>query len=162
MADDTTSGACSPDNECFIQTLALYQGLTPCTFNNILFSDNTVSEGGANIFGGLLDRCIPSPYAEVYHQRTPPLYSSVSYLGNISNIKALDTISSLPVRVCFCKSESEPDCSYQPPTIEVKRGEAFTVPLVAVDQVNHSVEANITSSLSSEDGGFHEGQQLKV
>ena len=23
--DDTNSGACSPDNECFIQTLALYQ-----------------------------------------------------------------------------------------------------------------------------------------
>ena len=82
-----------------------------------------------------------------------------SFLGDIANITALDTISSLPVRVCFCKSESEPDCGYQPPTIKVRKGEAFNMPLaiVAVDQVNHSVNANIISSLSSQDGGFSEG-----
>ena len=33
---------------------------------NTLFSGNTASEQGANIFGGLLDRCIPSPFAGVY------------------------------------------------------------------------------------------------
>ena len=82
-------------------------------------------------------------------------------LRDITNITALGTISSLPVRVCFCKSESEPDCSYQPPTTKVKKGEAFTMPLAAVDQVNHSVDANILSSLSSQDGGFSEGQQTQ-
>ena len=35
------------------------------------------------------------------------------------------------------------------------------MPLVAVDQVNHSLDANITSSLSSIDGGFNEGQQTQ-
>ena len=35
------------------------------------------------------------------------------------------------------------------------------MPLVAVDQVNHSVDANLTSSLSSQDGGFSEGQQIQ-
>ena len=35
------------------------------------------------------------------------------------------------------------------------------MPLVAVDQVKHSVEANIISSLSSQDGGFGEGQQTQ-
>ena len=35
------------------------------------------------------------------------------------------------------------------------------MPLVAVDQVNHSVDANIISSLSSQDGGFSEGQQTQ-
>ena len=161
VADDTNSGACSPDNECFIQTLALFQeGYNILDTVNILFSDNTASEQGANLFGGLLDRCIPSPFAEVYlKQRTH--YSGVSYLGNISTITALDTISSLPVRICFCNNESEPDCSYQPPPIKVKKGEAFTVSLVAVDQVNHSVNANISSSLSSQDGGFREGQQTQ-
>ena len=116
---------------------------------NVHFSGNTASEQGANIFGGLLDRCIPSPFAEVYKHtklHTPPHNSGVSYLGDITNITALGTIiSSLPIRVCFCKSESEPDCSYQlPPTFKVKKGEAFTMPLVAVDQVNHSVDANIS------------------
>ena len=169
--DDTNSGACLPDNECFIQTLALYQLTdhelqflskfnTSKSYNSTLFFGNTASEQGANIFGGLLDRCIPSPFAEVYQQLAPPYYSGISYLGNISNMTSLK-VSSLPVRICFCKSDSEPDCSYQPPTIKVKKGEAFTVPLVAVDQVNHSVEANIISSLSSQDGGFGEGQQTQ-
>ena len=167
VADNTNAGACSPDNECLIQTLALHQ----VTYNigkdeliNILFVGNTASEQGANIFGGLLDRCIPSPFAEVYNPiqlEIPPHYSGVSYLNDTANITALGTISSLPLRVCFCKSESEPDCSYQPPTIKVKRGETFTMPLVAVDQVNHSVDANIISSLSSQDGGFSEGQQTQ-
>ena len=160
VADNTNSGACSPNIECFIQTLALYQYSTIHTLN-ILSSHNTANEQGANLFGGLLDRCIPSPFAEVYlKQRT--YYSDVSYFGNISNLRDLDTISSLLVRVCFCRNipnENEPDCSYQPPTIIVKKGEAFTVPLVAVDQVNHSVNANIISSLSSQDGVFSEGQQ---
>ena len=165
VTDDTNSGACSPNNECFIQTLALHQSIL-YPFNsliNIHFSGNTVSEQGANLFGGLLDRCIPSPFAEVYQQRSTPHYSGVSYLEEISNITALDndTISSLPVRVCFCNTKSEPDCSYQPPTVKVKKGEAFAVPLVAVDQVNHSVDANIISSLSSQDGGFSEGQQTQ-
>ena len=161
VADDTNSGACSPNNECFIQTLALHSfTILDWSTVNILFSDNTASEQGADLFGGLLDRCIPSPFAEVYlKQRTH--YSGVSYLGNISTITALDTISSLPVRICFCNNESEPDCSYQPPPIKVKKGEAFTVSLVAVDQVNHSVDANIISSLSSHDGGFREGQQTQ-
>ena len=158
VADDTNSGACSPYNECFIQSLLsnLFDNISHTL--NILFSGNTASEQGANLFGGLLDRCIPSPFAEWNWK-----FNGISYLGELSNITALDTISSLPVRVCFCKSdsESEPDCSYQPPIYEVKKGEAFTVPLVAVDQVNRSLDANITSSLSSIDGGFNEGQQTQ-
>ena len=35
------------------------------------------------------------------------------------------------------------------------------MPLVAVDQVNHSIDASIISSLSSTDGGFSEGQQIQ-
>ena len=168
VADDTNAGACSPDHECFVQSLGLFQnfGFVIKFFHvvNVLkFSGNTASEQGANIFGGLLDRCISSPArAElpwILKSKTP--HCGVSCFADITNNVALDTISSLPVRVCFCKSDSEPDCSYQPPTFKVKKGETFTVPLVAVDQVNHSVDANIISSLSSQDGGFSEGQQTQ-
>ena len=161
VADDTNSGACSPDNECFIQTL----GLSPQIAVNIFFSENIASEQGSNLFGGLLDRCIPSLFAEgystieIYYNRKLN-YTDVTYLGNISNIE-LHSISSEPVRVCFCNSEHEPDCSYQPPTIRVQKGKAFNVSLVAVDQVNHAVDTNITTSLSSSDGGFGEGQQTQ-
>ena len=163
VADDTNSGACSPNIECFIQTLALYQhqssGLNTI---NIQFSGNTAAEHGPNLFGGLLDRCVPSPFAVVYQKQpdlTTQYYTGVIYLQNLSNI-AIDSIASPPVRVCFCDNESEPDCSYQPPPIKVKKGETFNVSLVAVDQVNHSVEANIISSLAHR-GGFSEGQQTQ-
>ena len=54
------------------------------------------------------------------------------------------------------------DCSYQPPPIFVKKGEAFTLSLVVVDQVNNSVVASINSSLASSDGGLDEGQQTQA
>ena len=165
VADDTNSGACSYNIDCFIQTLALYKfsnsGISLNTVN-IQFSGNTAIEHGPNLFGGLLDRCVPSPFAVVYLKQ-PSLrtqyYTGMNYLQNLSDI-ALDSISSPPVRVCFCDNVSEPDCSYQPPPIKVKKGEIFNVSLVAVDQVNHSVEANIISSLAH-DGRFSEGQQTQ-
>ena len=160
VADDTNSVACSPNIECFIQTLALYRFFdADINTVNIQFSGNTATEHGPNLFGGLLDRCVPSPFAEVYQTEQPrtQYYTGVNYLQDLSNI-ALDSIASPPVRVCFCNSESEPDCSSQPPPIKVKKGETFKVSLVAVDQVNHSVEANIISSLAH-GGVFSEDQQ---
>ena len=165
VADDTNSGACSPNIECFIQILALYQtGFSDFSITtvNIQFSGNTATEYGPNLFGGLLDRCVPSSFAEVYQKQSSlrsQYYTGVNYLQNLSNI-ALNSIASPPVRVCFCGNESEPDCSYQPPPIKVKKGEAFKVSLVAVDQVNCSVEANIISSLAH-GGRFSEGQQTQ-
>lgn len=124
---------------------------------------NTATEHGPNLFGGLLDRCVPSSFAEVYLKQ-PTLrtqyYKGINYLKNLSNI-SLESVSSLPVRVCFCNHKSKPDCNYQPQLIKVKKGETFTVSAVAVDQANHSVEANIISSLASLDGGFSEGQQTQ-
>ena len=161
VADETSSGSCLPNVECFIQTLALYPMESKYEKNiSIHFSDNMANEQGSNVFGGLLDRCIPSPFTETYQANNDKNNtSSVTYLQNISTIEP-DSISSQPVRVCFCTNNgTEPDCSYQPPTIKVKKGELFTVSLVAVDQVNHSVAANIIGSLS---GGFDEGQQIQA
>ena len=156
VADDTITGSCLPMVECFFQTLAIYlQSLLGRDLNtvNIIFSKN-IAEYGSSLYGGLLDRCIPSPLAEVYHKHSI-IKSGIAYLGNISNI-TLDTVSSPPVRVCYCNSEGQPDCEYQLPTIRVKRGETFTMSLVAVDQVNHSIGASI---IASTDGGLGEGQQ---
>ena len=161
MADDTNSGTCSPDNECFIQSLALHQIMSyPLDTVNILFTENTATEQGSNLFGGLLDRCIPSPFAEVYLKQDIH-YSGISYLQNITENAQIHSIRSHPVRVCFCNVEHKLDCSYQLPTITVKKGEAFNVSVVAVDQVNNTVDANIITSISSSDGGFGEGQQTQ-
>ncbi len=176
IAENTNSGACSPDNdninECFIQTFPLYPSddggvvvYVPNTVN-ILFSENTASEQGANLFGGLLDRCSPTPWpfnTGMFNLQYQKYYSGVSYLGNISNIALsdMDTISSLPVRICFCK-DNEPDCSYQPPAITATKGKPFSVPLVAVDQANHSVDANIIGLLSSPGSSLNKGAKDSV
>ena len=161
VADDTNSGVCSPNVECFIQALALYKKYSYfLKTKNMFFSDNTASEQGPNLFGGLLDRCIPSPFAEVYQRQINYSGHGILYLQDITNSN-LHSISSQPVRLCFCNSEHEPDCSYQPPTITVQKGETFNVSLVAVDQVNHTVDANVSSYLSSSHGGFGEGQQTQ-
>ena len=162
--DDTNSITCSAGGECFIQTLKLYSFWYYNTSKvNIFFSGNTATAQGSNLFGGLLDRCIPSPFAEILYTDHKIKYSGVTYLQNLSKNTLLDSISSRPVKVCFCNSNSEhePDCSYQLPTITAKKGEAFNVSVVAVDQVNNTVDANISFSISSVDVGFGEGQQIQ-
>ena len=114
MADDTNSAACSSTIECFIQTLALYQSAGDgLCIENVIFSGNTATEHGSNLFRGLLGRCIPSPVAEVYQEHNSYSeedlsyriwYNGVTYLRSISDI-TLDSIASLPVRVCFCNNE---------------------------------------------------------
>ena len=162
VADDTNSGACSPNSACFIQTIALYLLNDTSVFHseNIRFSGNTAALEGSNLFGGLLDRCVPSPFSEVYIQQSSlqtQHYNGFAYLEDLSNISS-HSISSPPVGICFCTNKGEPDCSYQPPPIKVRKGETFIVSLVAVDQVNSSIESDIISSLISPDGGFSEGQ----
>ena len=159
VADDTSE--CQSNIECSIQVLAIHPFLLPDSpiSSNIMFRENLATEQGSNLFGGLLDRCVPSPFAEVYLKRRIQ-YSGVTYLQNISNI-TLDSISSFPVRICFCNSNGQQNCSYQLPPVEVERGEKFTVSLVAVDHVNRSMETDIVSFLLSSDGGFGEGQQTQ-
>ena len=161
VADETNSGTCLHYSDCFIQTQIRNPNNNMLNTANVLFSGNTASEQGSNLFGGLLDRCISKPIPVI--ETSLRVRIGVDYLHIISNITASDnTISSLPVRLCFCTSDSEPvDCSSLPPSIKVKKGEAFTVSLVAVDQVDHSVNANISSYLTSHDGGFGEGQQTQ-
>ena len=162
--DVSNPGACIVDTECFFQSLALHQtSLSSESTKHIQFADNDASEYGSDIFGGLLDRCTPSPFSEVYLKERVQ-YSGFNYLEELTNIELqqLHSVSSHPVRICYCSDEGELDCDYKPPTITVRKGEAFTVSLAAVDHANNTVDANIISSLSSLDGGFGEGQQTQI
>ena len=58
--------------------------------------------------------------------------------------------------MCFCK-EGQPDCSYKLPSIQVTKGEIFSLQVVAVDQVNHTLDAKI---IASTNGYLGEGQQF--
>ena len=67
-----------------------------------------------------------------------------------------NTITSDPVKVCFC-FDGYPDCSHlDPVSRNVKKGEAFVVSLIAVDQVGHPVTAAVQSSLMFTQSGLAE------
>ena len=159
VSDETTSSTCNSIpfrakfgfGECFFQSFALHP-LYEDNLNllNIYFNNNTATIAGKSLYGGLLDRCTVSSFAEIfrvtkYRDLTPNSIDAISYFLNLTNVKREDLqseISSDPVRVCFCKN-NQPDCSYNPPTVFVRKGETFNVSLVAVDQVNNTIPNTI-------------------
>ena len=169
VEDNTYYGACVTSTECFIQVHALYTRTTNrnCILDsdlrqqniNIYFSDNKATRSGDNIFGGLLHGCITDLLSESGCYGTTVGIDNI--VDGISNASP-ESIFSLPVRVCFCNNWGQPHCNHQPPAIYVKKGETFKLSLIALDQANNPVEANITTLLSPSDGRFSEGQQTQT
>ena len=142
----------NPDT-CAVDRLQNATSMTEYCFLNSLFIstlDNSAGVSGSNLFGGLLDRC--KIESEFYKTATPGL-AMFQQLSDVSS----DMISFHPVRMCFCR-DSQPDCDYQPESIQVQRQTAFSVQLIAYDQVNHTINATVDSSLNSSVGGLGEDQ----
>ena len=156
----TINSTATSDADCFIQMFS--EGTIIAKESRVASIEfRTKDDSKGMIFGGLLDRCIPDPRrAEIYTSRfIQKQIDGFTYLKFISNVNNTDYISSLPVRVCFCTPEYRPDCSYEPPTIHVKKGASFNASLVAVDQVNHTLKNVIVySSLSHTESSLGEGQ----
>ena len=155
--DETNSVSCAAlsslsnattGDECFLQT-ELFFNNPGIRFEFLLVNTNKARKAGADIYGGLLDRCRPHP-----------LYSSgeaLKYLQKTSNIENLTSISSKPVRVCFCR-QNHADCDFNPGIKNVTRGRNFTFQVVALDQVNNTLNATILA-YSSGASGIGQGQQ---
>ena len=169
VADDTTSGTCASTShkihstitECFLQTLEFIKSKSrfPPNLINTKFINNYALTRGSNLFGGLLDRCTQSPFNKAIESQLN-ITNGLSYLMVFSNNNSSDSISSDPVQVCYCH-DNKPDCSYQPPPVQIMKGETFTVSLVAVDQVSHVISATIHSSPKSNESGIGEGQLIQ-
>ena len=165
--DDTNSGTCAsePKIECFFQVLAIHsEESEDLKTKSMSFSQNYASISGSILYGGLLDRCAVSLFAEVHkkHSYSDQNYkyegNGVSYFKDISTGES-NLVSSQPVWVCSCIS-SEHNCTHQS-QIEVKKGEMFTMSFVAVDQINQPVNATIQTSLNFAGSGLTEGQLAK-
>ena len=157
--DSTNSGTCIGDStsECFFQVLALHQFPVRSTTRSISLSQNYAYAGSA-LFGGLLDRCRVSPFAEIHHVMDLNYHNGIEYIRGVSTISGLSSISSHPVRLCSCINEV-PQCNYtQLHSIKVKKGEMFSISLIAVDQIGQGVNATIQSSLTFTESGLDEGQ----
>ena len=175
--DDTNSGTCasSTETECFFQVLALRsEEYSDLRIQSMHFSQNHANISGSTLYGGLLDRCAVSPFAEV-HNKYPRDFEDrgdgIAYFKNVSTptyynyrnlmeivIDANLSVSSDPVRVCLCfNADQNNDYTHQHYT-EVKKGRTFTLPVVAVDQVGQPVSATIQTSLHFTESGLAEGQ----
>ena len=165
--------------ECFLQTLGLYQKdvyvFGYSNYINTFFSNNTAHQSGSDIYGGLLDRCTINQNAELFpefknlsgsgldyvkattqlEKISDPIQCYSSYPGNfmdcISRSDLKEQISSDAVRVDFCL-DSVISPNYSHPNVSIKKGEMFTVSLVAVDQVGNPLNATIINSFQSKSG----------
>ena len=163
--DESNSDACSDKSmECFVQILAhhIVTGAHGYFYDvGISFNLNTALVSGSVLFGGLLDRCIVSPFADVQTQFDPTsIYSKggADYFKDITTEVTLNSTSSRPTQVCLC-SKYHPNCSHQQQyPILVKKGQIFRVTLIGVDQAGHPVDATIQSSLNFSESGLEEGQ----
>ena len=156
--DDTYTSTCSRKlkGECFFQVLgSIY------SFKELIqFSQNTARYSGSTLYGGLLDRCAVSPFVELLpHSGVDPKFKTngLVHFKSASDSTNL-SISSGPVKVCHCDNE-ENDCELNHTLSKsVRKGEVFTVSVVAVDQVSRPVNATIQSSLTHSESGLAEGQ----
>ena len=177
--DDTNSGTCGsdPKTECFFQVLAIYRrGSKKLTTQSIHFSQNYANISGSTLYGGLLDRCAVSQFAEVYKKFTSYDYQNrdggIAYFINVSiptyymyksiNIKEIlidanISVSSRPVRMCLCIKNEFDDYTHLN-HIEVKKGQTFMHAVVAIDQVGQPVSATIQTTLNFAESGLAEGQ----
>ena len=151
--------------DCFIQVLsssATYNHQYKLISIDFAKTNNSQTVESTIIYGGLLDRCTLDQHAEVrikYIGKVVYVYG-VTYLKLISNLNDTSRIASAAVRLCFCTPfENKPNCSSTPPQVNVMKGERFNISLVAVDQVNHTIEnIMVYSSLSSPESGMGYGQ----
>ena len=176
--DTTNSGTCyatafrgitTTSTECFFQNLGLHQYQeSDLNVQNTYFINNLARVAGDILYGGMLDRCTVSAFTEyfgLYSNSTRRALSATSYIASISNITNQDfstakTVSSKAVRVCFCRDRQQ-DCSYHPPSKYVRKGETFTISLVAVDQVDNTISNNIIHASVSLRAKLGEGQSIQ-
>ena len=132
-------------NECFSKSLF---------FN---FSDNSASKLGSNLFGGSLDICEVNETVDSPHRE-----KGVTSFLRKSNIdeSQLDTISSRPIQLCFCR-EGQANCDYQPETFRVNKRKKFSIEVIAYDKVHNAVNSIVSCSLNSSGGGLDMGQDLQ-
>lgn len=155
--DDTYAASCIRQNTaaCFFQELILLE--TSSEGISLEFKHNQATERGSNIFGGLLHRCsIVQPIIQGI------FFNSNSYFRRVANVSSVHLVSSRPVRVCMC-TNGHPNCTVRRhSSYVVKKGEKFSISLVAVDQIEHPVSATIQSLLGSNASGLLEGQLTRT
>ena len=163
--DETYTATCtrSQKSECFFQMLSLHYLETNVLKEHIQFSQNYARYAGSTLYGGLLDRCTLNPLSpSLLESSREKIAEGLHYFKSTTG-SPYSSISSGPIKICSCignhsEHNSCNDHGFQQNVIKAKKGENFVVSIVAVDQVNHPVNATIQSSLKYSRSGLAEGQ----
>ncbi|XP_064397023.1 uncharacterized protein LOC135343923 [Halichondria panicea] len=125
--------------DCFIQTIKLYtyEFYNSRNYFNTFMTTNMATQSGADIYGGLLDRCTVNKNVE-YNNYT----NALDYINNTIKSSTELSISSKPVQVIVCSDDY----------ISAKKGHTFKISVMAVDQVGNAMNATIHSYVVSKSG----------
>ena len=174
VEDKSYSGTClskSPtsyktNTECFLQMYNTDHIRGRQLHPHVNFTNNLAGRGrGHSLYGGLLDRCTVNPVADIYRSagHNYSLVDGLTYFKSESGMmpEEPDQIASGPVRVCFCPDNVTHNCSYEP-ILHAEKGRNFTIMIVAVDQVDNTIdsEATVHASLSPENN-LAEGLEMQ-
>ena len=131
-SNDAQHGRYSDESGCFFQNVTKHMLIN--------FINNKATSSGYDLYGGLLDQC-----TVVSRSNHSQLESrGLTRFKEISNLIDLKNISSKPVQVCLCNN-NQPDCSSQTHSIQVKRGDIFTLCVAAINQIGMPTNAMIQS-----------------
>ena len=164
IADDTNIGACSDPNiqnkstiaatqsECFFQLSTVVKTKSIPTIETAFhFAQNFGRHSGDDLFGGLLDRCTVNNFD------TNIKYSNIQGFADY----ILNSTSSKPVRLCLCDSMERAECGLEPTSIPAEKDKKFMLKVVAVDHVNHTVNATIYSYVTDNVASLGEEQTVQ-
>ncbi len=74
-------------------------------------------------------------------------YNPEKVLQSVRGAIVKDFVSSEPLQICYCFGD-QPNCSdFQHPPVYVKKGQLFSISIIAVDQMGNPVNATVTSSV---------------
>ena len=158
----------SPSSQCVLLTTNFGTTNVDYAIRNIKFTKNYAISDGHEIYGGLFDRCTVSQTdvlsVTIFEQTSHGIKDQpfgLLYLKIISNLNDLKSnISSDAMKLCDCTNPVF-NCTNQVVDHEVRKGELFTISVVAVNQVNMPIATYVRSYLTSEDSGLGEGQLIQ-
>ena len=132
---DVTLSFLSLPPMCFIDFGSYADNATLLKFQN-----NTATDGGSVLHGGMLDECVLPNIIEPH--TALDIFKHVSDFENSSE----PAISSDPFWLCYCSN----NCSLSYMSLTgIARGQEFTVNITALSQVNNSVQSTVRSYLKS-------------
>ena len=113
---------------------------------NLIFNGNKATDGGSALYGGMLKRCILTNHSAL------EVFMSISNFNSSNEL----SLSSDPFQLCFCEDQI-PNCNLKQITVYARRGEQFSVSIIALNELEVGIVALVRSYLVS---GFNDTDKI--